>query len=62
MEVIHRTLVALIGAFVSLFFLTIISSTPSMAKVMSYMDEGTLSLLFGMMVIVATLSKTGKHK
>jgi len=59
LEVIHRTLVALVGAFTTLFFLTIISSTPSMAKVMSYMDEGTLSLLFGMMVIVATLSKTG---
>lgn len=59
LEVVHRTLVALVGAFATLFFLTLISSTPSMAKVMSYMDEGTLSLLFGMMVIVATLSKTG---
>merc|ERR1740124_571519 len=30
-----------------------------MGTVINYLDEGTLSLLFGMMVIVATLSKTG---
>jgi len=59
LEKIHRTLVALVGAFVSLLFLTIISHTPSMARVIAFMDEGTLSLLFGMMVIVATLSQTG---
>eukprot|EP00494_Astrolonche_serrata_P024758 UN25018 len=30
-----------------------------MSTVMAFMDEGTLSLLFGMMIIVATLSQTG---
>lgn len=59
LEKIHRTLVALAGAFISLLFLTLISHTPSMARVIAFMDEGTLSLLFGMMVIVATLSQTG---
>ena len=42
LEKIHRTLVALVGAFVSLLFLTIISHTPSMARVIAFMDEGKM--------------------
>jgi len=58
-EVLHRTLAAILGSFVALMLLTILTHPPSMKTIISYMDEGTLGLLFGMMIMVHLLSLTG---
>jgi len=59
LEIFDRVLIALVGSFVALLLVTLVQSPPDMGLVMTWMDEGTLSLLFGMMVIVAMLSVTG---
>jgi Na+/H+ antiporter NhaD/arsenite permease-like protein len=61
LEVIHRTLVAIYGSMVALFFVFLIhgGKTASIASVMLYMEWSTLGLLFGMMIIVGELSHTG---
>ena len=58
-EVIHRTLVAFIGAAAVLFILSLQHRLPSIATILTWMDHGTLALLFGMMIIVSLLSRTG---
>ena len=58
-EIIHRTLVAFIGAAAVLFILSLQHRLPSIATILTWMDHGTLALLFGMMIIVALLSRTG---
>jgi Na+/H+ antiporter NhaD/arsenite permease-like protein len=61
LEVIHRTLIAIFGSMVALFFLFLIhgGDTISIASVMLFMEWSTLGLLFGMMIIVGELSHTG---
>merc|ERR1719320_1329362 len=59
LELCDGVLIALFGSFVALLLVTLVQSPPDMGLVMSWMDEATLSLLFGMMVIVAMLSVTG---
>lgn len=61
LEVIHRTLVAIFGSMVALFFLFLMNGgrTLSIASVMLFMEWSTLGLLFGMMIIVGELSHTG---
>ncbi|RWS07428.1 P-like protein, partial [Dinothrombium tinctorium] len=58
-EIVHRTLAAMIGATVAIACLTIIGDRPALEKVVSWLDIETLSLLFGMMIIVAILCETG---
>jgi Na+/H+ antiporter NhaD/arsenite permease-like protein len=58
-EIIHRTLVAFIGAAAVLFILALQHRLPTVADILTWMDHGTLALLFGMMIIVALLSRTG---
>jgi len=58
-EIIHRTLVAFIGAAAVLFILALQHRLPPIATILTWMDHGTLALLFGMMVIVALLSRSG---
>lgn len=61
LEVIHRTLVALFGSFVALFFLFLMHDghTESIHTIMLHMEWSTLGLLFGMMLLVGELSHTG---
>lgn len=61
LEVIHRTLVALFGSFVALFFLFLMHGghTESIHTIMLHMEWSTLGLLFGMMLLVGELSHTG---
>lgn len=61
LEVIHRTLVALFGSFVALFFLFLMHGghTESISTIMLHMEWSTLGLLFGMMLLVGELSHTG---
>jgi len=60
-EVIHRTLVAIFGSLVALFFFFLINNgeTESIRTVMLHQEWSTLGLLFGMMLIVGELSHTG---
>jgi hypothetical protein len=60
LEVIHRTLVAIYGSIVALFFLFVIrgGQTLSITSIMLLMEWSTLGLLFGMMIIVGEMSHT----
>lgn len=61
LEVIHRTLVAIFGSLVALFFFFIMHGghTESISTLMLHMEWSTLGLLFGMMLLVGELSHTG---
>jgi len=61
LEIIHRTLVAIFGSLIALFFFFLMHSghTESIAAVMLHLEWSTLGLLFGMMLIVGELSHTG---
>jgi len=58
-EVVHKTLVAVIGALVALLVLTLFGKQPHLAEVATWVDSGTLVLLLGMMVFVEFLTQTG---
>uniref|UniRef100_A0A8C0ETI4 OCA2 melanosomal transmembrane protein n=1 Tax=Bubo bubo TaxID=30461 RepID=A0A8C0ETI4_BUBBB len=59
LEIVHRTLAAMLGALAALATLAIVGERPSMVKVVEWIDYETLALLFGMMVLVAIFSETG---
>lgn len=59
LEVINRAVVAFIGAFLTLLLISFISGAPSLSTVVNWMDESTLCLLFGMMIMIQMLSTTG---
>jgi di/tricarboxylate transporter len=60
-EVIHQTLVAVIGSMVVLMLYYIMTGgrTVAVENVMLHMEWSTLGLLFGMMLLVGELSHTG---
>ena len=60
-EVIHRTLVAIIGSMIALMFYFIMhgGESESIGQLMLHLEWSTLALLFGMMLIVGELSHTG---
>ena len=58
-DVVHRTLVAMIGSFFALLLLATMDYHASMQTAVVWMDEGTLGLLFGMMILVNLISTTG---
>ncbi|KAM9301427.1 P protein [Morus bassanus] len=59
LEIVHRTLAAMLGSLAALAALATVGERPSMAKVVEWIDYETLALLFGMMVLVAIFSETG---
>mmetsp|Transcript_22998 Transcript_22998/g.26181 ORF Transcript_22998/g.26181 Transcript_22998/m.26181 type:complete len:702 (+) Transcript_22998:602-2707(+) len=61
LELIHRTLVAIFGSMVALFFFFLMhgGETESIKTIMLHQEWSTLGLLFGMMLIVGELSHTG---
>ena len=59
LELLDRTLSAMIGASLMIGLLVLLNKTPDLKTIISWCDEGTLGLLFGMMVIVSKLSMTG---
>ncbi|KAI1241725.1 hypothetical protein IHE44_0005214, partial [Lamprotornis superbus] len=59
LEIVHRTLAAMLGSLAALAALAIVGERPSMVKVVEWIDYETLVLLFGMMVLVAIFSETG---
>ena len=58
-EALHRALAAMLCSLVSHLFLAMLGKMPSMKGIISWMDEGVLGLLFGMMVMVYIISTTG---
>ena len=59
LELLDRTLAAMVGASIMLGLLLLLGRAPTLKTILSWCDEGTLGLLFGMMVIVGKLSITG---
>lgn len=61
LELIHRTLVAIYGSMVALFFFFLMNGgeTESIKTIMLHQEWSTLGLLFGMMLLVGELSHTG---
>eukprot|EP01102_Stenamoeba_stenopodia_P012402 TRINITY_DN3917_c0_g1_i1.p1 TRINITY_DN3917_c0_g1~~TRINITY_DN3917_c0_g1_i1.p1 ORF type:complete len:721 (+),score=114.64 TRINITY_DN3917_c0_g1_i1:72-2234(+) len=58
-ELVHRTIAAMFGAFVALAILSKTLERPLLSEVASWIDYNTCALLFGMMIMVGIISKTG---
>ena len=58
-EIVNRVLVAMFGSFAMLLLLVVVGRPPTLPQVIEWVDEGTLGLLFGMMIMVGKLSATG---
>eukprot|EP01087_Luapelamoeba_hula_P023712 TRINITY_DN877_c0_g1_i4.p1 TRINITY_DN877_c0_g1~~TRINITY_DN877_c0_g1_i4.p1 ORF type:complete len:827 (+),score=150.75 TRINITY_DN877_c0_g1_i4:438-2918(+) len=58
-ELMHRTIVALVGSFAALGVLSSIQSRPAFVEIISWIDFDTIGLLFGMMIMVGIFSDTG---
>lgn len=58
-EVVHRALAAAVGGIVAVVTLHLIGDGPDLGTVVTWIDEETIGLLIGMMVIVDILGKTG---
>ncbi|KAJ6641782.1 P protein [Pseudolycoriella hygida] len=59
LELVHRTLAAILGSTMAIGILAALHERPTLEHVISWIDVETLLLLFGMMVLVAILSQTG---
>lgn len=59
LDLLHRTVAALLGSFLAVGLLSVLHERPSFLTIMTWIDYNTLSLLFGMMVIVGLLRDTG---
>ncbi len=58
-EIVHRTLAAMFGAFLTLAVLSNLRARPSFEEVLTWIDWETCGLLFGMMMMVGIFSTTG---
>ena len=58
-EIVHRTWCALIGASFMMGLLLWVDGAPSLGKVVTWIDDSTVCVLFGMMIIVGRLADTG---
>mgnify|MGYP001171781896 FL=1 len=58
-ELVHRALAAAIGAVIVVITLHAIGDGPDLGTVVTWIDEETVGLLIGMMVIVDILGRTG---
>ncbi|KAL4230875.1 protein kinase [Mactra antiquata] len=58
-DLVHRTLAAILGSLAAIAVMSAFGSRPPLEKIMTWLDVETLSLLFGMMIIVAIFSETG---
>ena len=56
-ELVHRVLAAAIGGIAVVVALHIVGDGPDLGTVVTWIDEETLGLLIGMMVIVDVLAK-----
>ena len=58
-EVVHRALAAALGGVAAVVTLHVVGDGPDLGTVVTWIDEETIGLLIGMMVIVDILGKTG---
>lgn len=55
----HRTLAAMLAAFLSIGTLAALGDRPTMHEIVNWIDSETLLLIFSMMAMVAVLMETG---
>jgi len=58
-ELVDRVLASMLGASLMLGLLTLLGLAPTLEEIIAFIDVGALSLLFGMMILVAKLGNTG---
>ncbi|XP_073243495.1 P protein-like [Porites lutea] len=58
-ELVHRATAAMVGSLAALSFLSYNNRRPSLETILTWVEWETLSLLFGMMILVAVFAKTG---
>jgi hypothetical protein len=58
-EKVHRVWCAVLASFAMLGLLIWLDMAPDLSTVVSWMDESTICLLFGMMLIIGKLAQTG---
>jgi Na+/H+ antiporter NhaD/arsenite permease-like protein len=58
-DIVHRTLAAFIGSTATIAALSMLQKRPTFYEVVEWVDLDTISLLFGMMTLVAIFSQTG---
>lgn len=58
-ELVHRATAAMVGSLAALSFLSYNNRRPSLELILTWVEWETLSLLFGMMILVAVFAKTG---
>ena len=58
-EVVHRALAAALGGIAAVVALHVVGDGPDLGTIVTWIDEETIGLLIGMMVIVDILGKTG---
>ena len=58
-EVVHRALAAALGGIAAVVTLHVVGDGPDPGTIVTWIDEETIGLLIGMMVIVDILGKTG---
>ncbi|XP_038055729.1 P protein-like [Patiria miniata] len=58
-DLVHRTVAAMLGSFAVLATLAALNERPPLETIMTWIDYETLSLLWGMMTLVAIFSETG---
>jgi len=58
-KVVDKVLAAMTGSTVMLGLLVLLDEAPTLKEAVSWIDLGTLGLLFGMMLLVGQLSETG---
>ncbi|GFS05033.1 P protein [Elysia marginata] len=58
-EIVHRALAAMLGALAALAVLSFLHQRPSMHEIIGWIDMETMTLLFGMMIIVSIFAETG---
>lgn len=59
MDLLHRTLTTFLGALLTFGLLMWCKMVPNMQVVVTWIDESTVILLFGMMIMIGKLAETG---
>ena len=58
-EIVHRALAAAVGGIAAVIALHYVGNGPDLGTVVTWIDEETIGLLIGMMIIVDILGRTG---
>ncbi|EFC38266.1 predicted protein [Naegleria gruberi] len=58
-ELVHRTVASMLGSFIVLAVMAFINQRPTLKEICEWMEYDTLTLLFGMMIMVGIFANTG---